>query len=101
MPKGFWIVRGDVFNSEEYSKYIKLASKIINKFNGKFLVRGGTQTEFEQEGYSRTVVIEFNNYQEALDCYQSDEYQKALDIVKISAKRLVVIAEGLSTKDYP
>ena len=31
-----------------------------------------------------------------LNCYQSDEYQKALDIVKISAKRLVVIAEGLS-----
>ena len=34
MPKGFWIVRGDVFNSEEYSKYIKQASKIINKFKG-------------------------------------------------------------------
>ncbi len=99
MPKGFWIVRGDVFNSEQYSKYIKLASKIINKFNGKFLVRGGTQTEFEQQGYSRTVVIEFNSYQEALDCYQSDEYQKALNIVKISAKRLVVISEGLSSKD--
>ena len=99
MPKGFWIVRGEVFKPKDYSQYIKLASKIINKFNGKFLVRGGTQKEFEQEGYSRTVVIEFNNYQEALDCYQSDEYQKALDIVKISAKRLVVIVEGLSTKD--
>mgnify|MGYP001310112755 FL=1 len=99
MPKGFWIVRGDVFNFEEYSKYIKLASKIINKFNGKFLVRGGPQTEFEQQGYSRTVVIEFNSYQEALDCYQSDDYQKALNIVKISAKRLVVISEGLSSKD--
>ena len=99
MPKGFWIVRGNVFNFEEYSKYIKLASKIINKFNGKFLVRGGPQTEFEQQGYSRTVVIEFNSYQEALDCYQSDEYQKALNIVKISAKRLVVISEGLSSKD--
>ena len=96
MPKGFWIVRGDVFNFAEYSKYIKVASKIINKFNGKFLVRGGPQTEFEQQGYSRTVVIEFNSYQEALDCYQSDEYQNALNIVKISAKRLVVIAEGLS-----
>ena len=99
MPKGFWIVRGDVFNFAEYSKYIKVASKIINKFNGKFLVRGGPQTEFEQQGYSRTVVIEFNSYQEALDCYQSDEYQKALNIVKISAKRLVVISEGLSSKD--
>ena len=99
MPKGFWIVRGDVFNFAEYSKYIKVASKIINKFNGKFLVRGGPQTEFEQQGYSRTVVIEFNSYQEALDCYQSDDYQKALNIVKISAKRLVVISEGLSSKD--
>ena len=99
MPKGIWIVRGDVFNFAEYSKYIKVASKIINKFNGKFLVRGGPQTEFEQQGYSRTVVIEFNSYQEALDCYQSDDYQKALNIVKISAKRLVVISEGLSSKD--
>ena len=51
MAKGYWVVRGDVYDKEQYSKYVESASKIINNFNGKFLVRGGEQTEFEIEGY--------------------------------------------------
>ena len=94
--KAYWVVRGDIFNQEEYSKYIDLAGPIIDKHNGKFLVRGGEQIEVEGEGFDRTVLIEFNSFDEALFCYNSDEYQEALIFVKNSANRLVTIVEGIS-----
>ena len=93
--KAYWVVRGNILNQEEYSKYIDLAGPIVHKYNGKFLVRGGQQIEVEGEGFDRTVLIEFNSFDEALSCYKSGEHQDALNYVKNSAKRLVTIVEGI------
>ena len=82
MKKGYWVVRAQVNNLEEYSKYIDIATSIIEKHNGRFLIRGGKQTEFEKVGFERTVVVEFTSYDDAIECYQSDEYQSALKYVK-------------------
>ena len=62
MSKGYWVVRANVFDKEEYSEYINLATDIIKKFDGKFIVRGGNQTEFEETGFDRTVVVEFFSF---------------------------------------
>ena len=93
--KAYWVVRGNILNKAEYSKYIDLAGPIVHKHNGNFLVRGGQQIEVEGEGFDRTVLIEFNSFDEALSCYNSVEYQEALNYVKNSAKRLVTIVEGI------
>jgi uncharacterized protein (DUF1330 family) len=93
--KAYWVVRGHILNSDEYNKYIQLAGPIVKKFHGTFLSRGGKQEEKEGSGYERTVLIEFNSFEEAIFCYNSDEYQEALEYVKTSAERLVVIVEGL------
>tara|TARA_B100001250_G_C19804958_1_gene792845 strand:+ start:2305 stop:2595 length:291 start_codon:yes stop_codon:yes gene_type:complete len=95
MTKGYWVVRANVFNVEKYSEYVKLATNIIQQFNGKFLIRGGNQIEFEEAGFDRTVVVEFKSYQDALDCYNSESYQSAMKFVRNSSKRLVVVVEGL------
>ena len=94
--KSYWVVRGNILNPDEYAKYIKLAGPIIKKYKGIFLARGGKQIELEGKGYERTVLIEFNSCEEALFCYNSDEYQEALNHVKISANRLVSIVEGVN-----
>ena len=73
----------------------KLATDIIKKYNGKFLIRGGNQIEFEEKGFERTVVVEFNSFEDALDCYKSDEYQSALKFVKNSSKRMVSSKEDM------
>ena len=80
MKKGYWVVRANINNSNEYSKYIEIATKVINKYNGNFLVRGGNQTEFEKKGFDRTVVVEFSSYQDAIDCYNSSEYLSLIHI---------------------
>jgi|TARA_B100001093_G_C25971888_1_gene653653 uncharacterized protein (DUF1330 family) len=95
MNKGYWVVRANINNFDEYSKYIEIATEVIKKHSGNFIVRGGNQTEFEQKGFDRTVVVEFNSYQDALDCYNSSEYKSALKLVEISALRLVSVVEGI------
>ena len=94
--KAYWIVRCHVFEPGEFAKYVELAGPIINKFNGTFLTRGGKQIELEGEGYERTVLIEFNSIDEAKSCYESDDYQLALEFIQKSAERLVVIVEGVA-----
>ena len=55
------------------------------------LLRGGNQTEFEESGFERTVVVEFFSFEDALDCYNSEEYQSALKFVKNSSKRYMFL----------
>ena len=93
--KAYWVVRGNILNQGEYSKYIDLAGPIVHKHNGNFLVRGGQQIEDEGVGFDRTVLIEFSSSAEALSCYKSNEYQDALNYVNNSAKRLVTLVEGI------
>ena len=93
--KGYWVVRAKISNSKNYFKYIELATNIISKYNGIFLVRGGTQEEFEETGFERTVVVEFRSYKNAIECYNSKDYQSALEYVKDSATRYVSIVEGV------
>ena len=94
MKKGYWVVRAKLIDNEEYSKYINLATEIIKKYGGQFIVRGGHQKEFENFGFERTVVVEFESYDDAVKCYKSSDYQSALDHVKDSAVRYVSIVEG-------
>ena len=95
MSKGYWVVRAEIYDSKNYLKYIDLASNIIKAHKGKFLVRGGKQTEFENNGYDRTVIVEFETYKDAIDCYNSKNYQDALKHVHCSANRLVSVVEGV------
>ena len=95
MSKGYWVVRANIGEAEEYSKYVQLATDIIAKYNGHFLIRGGDQVEFEESGFERTVVVEFNSFEDALECYKSTDYQSALKFVNNSSKRYVSIVKGV------
>ena len=94
--KGYWIVRCHVYDHEEFLKYVEISQSIVEKFGGSFLIRGGKQLEKETTGYERTVVVEFPDFNTAKECYESDEYQKALSYVNKSANRTVAIVEGLT-----
>jgi len=95
MSKSYWVVRANISDAEEYSKYVQIATDIIAKYNGHFLIRGGDQIEFEESGFERTVVVEFNSFEDALECYKSNDYQSALKFVKNSSKRYVSIVKGV------
>ena len=41
MPKGYWVAKANILDDEKLSRYGKQAEMAIEKFRGKFLVRGG------------------------------------------------------------
>ncbi len=94
MAKGYWIAHVDVRDPERYKDYISTAKPAFERHGGKFLARGGTFHAMEGRGRSRNVVIEFASLQDALDCYNSAEYQAAKAIRQEVADGELTIIEG-------
>ncbi len=94
MAKGYWIYRADVRDDAVYANYRDANAAAFKKFGARFLVRGGKYENPEGNSRSRNVVIEFESYQKALDCYGSPEYQRALSIRKPVSDADIVIIEG-------
>ncbi|SVA26701.1 uncharacterized protein METZ01_LOCUS79555 [marine metagenome] len=72
-----------------------MATQVVAKNNGRFLIRGGQQMQMENGNYERTVMVEFSSMDIAKEVYHSHEYQEALKIIESSAERDFVIVEGL------
>lgn len=94
MPKGYWIGRVDVHNEEGYKAYAAANPAIFKKFSGRYVVRGGQFTGAEGESRSRNVVIEFPDYDTAVACYQSPEYQDNIKVRQAHAIADIIIIEG-------
>ena len=94
MPKGYWIVHIDVKDPENYPKYIAADAKAFEKFDTRFLVRGGQYKAVEGAARTRHVVIEFESFEQALACYNSPEYQAAAELRQAYAESEVLIIEG-------
>ena len=92
--KGYWVAKANVNSPEKQQNYGKLAEAVLEKFKGKFLIRGGRQVTKEGEEYMRNVVVEFPSYKDAIDAYESKEYHDALKVLDDGAKRLYAVVEG-------
>lgn len=79
-PKGYWIGRVDVNDPEAYKKYVAANAAAFEKYGAKFLVRGGQFENPEGDSRSRNVVLEFESYEQALACYNSQEYQSIIGL---------------------
>ena len=94
MTKGYWIGRVDVTDPDAYKNYVAANAEPFRKYGAYFLVLAGPFENPEGTSRSRNVVIEFPTYQAALDCWQSPEYQAAMQH-RISAATIdLVIVEG-------
>ena len=94
MAKGYWIGRVDVANDEGYKPYAAANPEIFKKFGAKFVVRGGKYECQEGQSRSRNVVIEFPDYETALACYHSPEYQENIKVRQPHSNADLVIIEG-------
>ena len=94
MAKGYWIARVDVNDADRYPDYVSTAKPAFERHNANFLVRGGAVNSMEGTNRARNVVIEFPSVQDALDCYNSAEYQEAVKIRQAVADSELIIVEG-------
>ena len=94
--KGYWVCLYEKINNiEKLKEYAVKAKPAVENFSGKFLIRGGKNRTNEGIDSPRTVVVEFPDYNTALKCYDSKEYQEAHDILKDYALRHHQIVEGI------
>lgn len=93
-PKGYWIAHNDVKDPETYKLYLAANARAFEKFGGKFIVRGGRFEAPQGQLRSRHVVVEFKDYETALACYHSPEYQEAAKIRLQASEGDLVIVEG-------
>ena len=93
--KGYVVcVYKSISSQEKLKEYAIKARTAVEKYKGKFLIRGGKTITNEGESSPRTVVIEFPSYDEANSFYNSKEYQEAHKILKGHAIRHHQIVEG-------
>ena len=93
--KGYVVcVYKSISSEEKLKEYALKAKEAVEKYEGKFLIRGGKSTTNEGDESPRTVVIEFPSYDEANLFYNSKEYHEAHNILKGHAERHHQIVEG-------
>ena len=94
MAKGYWMVRVDVQDAEQYKAYQAANAAPFREFGARFLARGGTATVIEGTSRSRHVIVEFPSYQAAVDCWHSPGYQAAVRLREPVSQIDLVIVEG-------
>ena len=93
--KAYWVcIYEKIDNAEKLKEYAIKARPAVEKFSGKFLVRGGKNRTNDGIESPRTIVVEFSDYNTAIECYDSAKYQEAHDILKGHVVRHHQIVEG-------
>ena len=93
--KGYWVcIYETINNPEKLKEYALKAKPAVEKFSGKFLVRGGKNRTNDGIDTPRIVIVEFPCYGTALECYDSKEYQEAHNILNGHVVRHHQTVEG-------
>lgn len=93
----YLVVDTDLSNPEAYEAYKLKARPIAEKYGGEYLARGGKMNLMETQLWSpkRLVLVRFPSFEQAQAFYDSAQYQAILPISAASARRTVVILEGI------
>lgn len=93
--KAYWIAHVDVTDPAQYVEYTQRAPAAFALYGGKLLARGGRSEAMEgRPTPQRSVVIEFESYEQAQACYRSEQYQQACQLRQGAARAEVIIVEG-------
>ena len=95
MSKGYVVCVYECINDDNALKnYAMKAREAVEKYDGKFLVRGGQNIVTEGKEFVRTVVLEFSSFEKTKEFFYSAEYQAAHEFLKDTVVRNHQIIEG-------
>lgn len=91
----YLIANMDVKDPVKYPQYTAQTPGLIEKFGGRFIVRGGKYEQLEGSlPLARVVVVEFADMDAAKKFYFSPEYQEVLKIRHAAAESQVFLVDG-------
>lgn len=93
---GYWVVRGsEIRDQDALQEYGKLWGGIAERFGAEVIAGKGAIDTREGKDYPRQLIVRFDSYQQAVDCYQDPEYQRAMAFaLKAYDYRELSILEG-------
>jgi uncharacterized protein (DUF1330 family) len=81
---------------ETYQRYREAVPALVDRFGGRFLVRGGELEVLEGAWpLPRLVIIEFQSRDAARLFYESPEYQRILPLRQQASQGNVILVEGV------
>jgi uncharacterized protein (DUF1330 family) len=90
------LVQVDVKDPVRYENYKKMVPPSLEKFGGRFLVRGGKTHTMEGDwSPRRLVVVEFPSVEQAKAWWASSEYAEAKALRQATSDSQLLIAEGV------
>jgi uncharacterized protein (DUF1330 family) len=96
MPKGYWVsVYRTISDPEKLAAYNELARQAVKAGGGRVLVRGGRVVAHDAGIAERTILIEFDSFEQAVAARESAAYQEALAALSDAVERDFRIVEGI------
>jgi uncharacterized protein (DUF1330 family) len=90
------IVEIDIVDPAGYEEYKQLASATVEKYGGKYIIRGGTVETLEGDwNPKRIVVLQFDSMQRAKEWLNSEEYREPRKMRHRTARTRMVVVEGV------
>jgi uncharacterized protein (DUF1330 family) len=87
-----------VRDAEAFQAYRTRAAASIERYGGRYLVRGGPIETLEGGWTPRTIiVVEFADLDRARAWYRSPEYASALEVRDAALGRNLILVDGIST----
>ena len=89
------IVEIDIVDPVGYAGYKKLAGATVEKYGGKYVVRGGKTEVLEGDwNPKRIVVLQFDSIPRAKEWLNCDEYREPRKMRHRTAKTNMIVVEG-------
>jgi uncharacterized protein (DUF1330 family) len=90
------IVEIDIVDPAGYEEYKKLAGATVERYGGKYIVRGGPMETLEGDWKpKRIVVLQFESTQRAKDWLNCEEYCEPRKMRHRTARTRMIVVEGV------
>ena len=90
------VVQVDIKDPERFAEYRTMVPATLEKYGGRFLVRGGAHETLEGDwSPKRLVVLEFDSVEKAKGWWDSEEYREPKALRQASADTQLVVVEGV------
>ena len=94
-PKVISSAPSPVTDRDAYKPYMENTGRIVARYGGRFIIRGGAMDVLIGETpYDRVVVIEFDSPEKARDFYDDEEYLEVRKIREENSVGVVMHIEG-------
>jgi uncharacterized protein (DUF1330 family) len=92
----YMVIESQIRNAATYDQYIQLVAPIVEKYGGRYLVRGGQVTSLgDVWNPERMIILEFPGEENIREWLSSDEYREIASLREQGADTRAVILEGL------